>query len=133
MIENIGYQGEFNVFNIITIMWHSSNKTGLRIARTTLGTMEIYFEDDVAPIEPIHLLDTSNYDSEIGLNHCEIVLGVEDDYINHRFSLILKNCVIDSETISSQICYFDIVPLLVTERYYPAMRKLISPKVLIDE
>jgi hypothetical protein len=133
MIENVGYLGGFHIYQLISVYWHSNNKTGDYIARTTLGTMEIYFEDDLVPLDILHIYDISDFDSTTGFNVCEIVIGLGDDYINHRFNLVLKNAVIDSENVSSAIANFDIIPFNPDERYYPAMRKLITPKVLIDE
>jgi len=133
MIENLGYLGEFHIYQVINIIWHSSSANAAALDRTVLGVMQVFYEEEITPLKILHLYDKMDHDNIVGVNLCEIVIGINYEYIGKIFNLVLKDCTLDGETVSANIATFKLVDIVIPERYYPAMRKLVTPKVLINE
>jgi len=102
------YLGDYKEDAALYFCWHTHDKTGASITRSTDGTIKVY-KDDGTIESTAGITDTEDFDSITGIHNCKIDLSADAFYATgHDYSVVLAGAVIDGETINVVLAIFSI-------------------------
>jgi hypothetical protein len=100
----LGEQTEDSTFNFI---WHTADRDGGSITRSTDGTISIY-KDGGDTQSTTGIFNVEDFDSTAGIHLCTVVLTDSFYAAGSDYSIVLTGAVIDTISVDAVLAYFRI-------------------------